>query len=68
VPVLIGGTAILEVIFVLPGMGSLIVNSIQARDYPVITGVMLFFGSGLVVINLIVDLTYGFLDPRIRFK
>jgi len=68
VPVLIGGTAIIEVIFVLPGMGSLIVDSITVRDYPVISGVMLFLGSGLVLVNLVVDLTYGFLDPRIRFK
>ncbi len=68
VPILLGGTAIIEVIFVLPGMGSLVVDSIVARDYPVISGVMLFMGAGLVLINLLIDLTYGFLDPRIHFK
>ena len=68
VPILIGGTAIIEIIFVLPGMGSLVVDSIVSRDYPVISGVMLFMGGGLVLINLLVDLTYGFLDPRIHYK
>ena len=67
-PVLIGGAVIIETIFVLPGMGSLIVNATLARDYPIVSGVMVIFGAGLVVINLVVDLTYAFLDPRIRYR
>ena len=68
IPVLIGGTAIIERIFVLPGMGSLIVEATMDRDYAVISGIMLLFGVGMVLINLMIDLTYGFLDPRVRYK
>jgi peptide/nickel transport system permease protein len=63
-PVMIGGTVIIETIFALPGMGSLIVDATSQRDYSVLSGAMLFFGVGLVLINIIVDLTYTFLDPR----
>ena len=66
IPILIGGTVIIEQIFMLPGMGRLIVQSLLLRDYPVVSGIMLFFSFGLMLINLLVDLTYGFLDPRIR--
>lgn len=68
VPVLIGGTVIIEQIFMLPGMGRLIFYAILQRDELLINGIVLLFSSGLVIINLLVDLTYGFLDPRIRFK
>jgi len=67
-PVLIGGTVIIEEIFVLPGMGQLIVAATRWRDYPVLSGTMLFFGVGMVLINLMVDLTYAYLDPRVRYK
>ena len=66
IPILIGGTVIIEQIFMLPGMGRLIVESLLVRDYPVVSGIMLFFSFGLMLINLLVDLTYGFLDPRVR--
>ena len=68
VPVLVGGAVIIEQIFVLPGMGFLIVSSISQRDYPVLGGTMLLFGAGMVFFNLVVDLTYGFLDPRVRYR
>jgi len=68
IPILIGGTVIIEQIFCLPGMGRLIIRSLQGRDYPTVSGVMLFFAVGLVLINLMVDLTYGFLDPRVHYK
>lgn len=68
VPTLIGGTVIVEDIFSLPGLGRLIIEATETRDYTLITGVILFFGAILVVINLVVDLTYGFLDPRISYK
>jgi peptide/nickel transport system permease protein len=68
VPNLIGGTVIVETIFSLPGLGRLIIEATETRVYTLITGVILFFGAVLVVINLVVDLTYGFLDPRISYK
>ena len=67
-PLLIGGTVIIETIFVLPGMGSLIVDSTTTRDYPMLSGAMLFFAFGLILINLLVDLTYAYLDPRIQYE
>ncbi|MBW1709431.1 MAG: ABC transporter permease [Deltaproteobacteria bacterium] len=67
-PVLIGGTVIIESIFVLPGMGLLMLEAINQRDYPIITGLMLFIGLVILVINLVVDLSYGFLDPKVRYK
>jgi peptide/nickel transport system permease protein len=67
-PVLVGGVVIIEQIFNLPGLGRLLVEAVSYRDYTMIMGIMLFFGLGMVCINLIVDLTYSFLDPRIRYK
>ena len=64
---LLTGTFVTETIFGIPGMGRYFVNSITARDYPVIMGTVLIYAIFLVVANLIVDLVYGFLDPRIRF-
>jgi peptide/nickel transport system permease protein len=68
VPTLIGGTVIIEQIFGLAGMGRLIIESAQSRDYTVVSGVLLVFGIALVIINLFVDLTYGFFDPRISYR
>jgi peptide/nickel transport system permease protein len=65
---MIGGTVIIENIFCLPGLGRLMVDSTQLRDYPIVSGVLLFFTIGMVLINLVIDITYGFLDPRIRYK
>ena len=67
-PVLIGGVVILENIFSLPGIGRLLVESVSFRDYPLISGIMLFFGAGMVLINLVVDITYAYLDPRVHYK
>jgi peptide/nickel transport system permease protein len=67
-PLLVGGSVIIENIFGLPGMGRLVVNATIQRDYTVVTAVMLIYAVGLVLINLIVDLTYSYLDPRIRYK
>jgi len=68
IPVLIGGTLIIEQIFSLPGIGRLLFDSIRVRDYPIVTGLTLIFTIATVLINLLVDLAYGFLDPRIRYK
>ena len=67
-PILIGGTVIIEQIFMLPGMGRLIISATANRDYPIITGVILVFAVALVLINLMVDLTYAYLDPRVHYK
>ena len=68
IPVLIGGTLIIEQIFSLPGIGRLLFDSIRVRDYPIVTGLTLIFTIATVLVNLVVDLAYGFLDPRIRYK
>jgi peptide/nickel transport system permease protein len=67
-PVLIGGTVIMEQIFALPGIGLLEINAILNRDYPIVSGVMLMMASFVLVMNLIVDLTYSFLDPRVQYR
>jgi peptide/nickel transport system permease protein len=67
-PVLFGGAVILEQIFVIPGMGLLLLEAVSQRDYPVITGVFLIIGVSVVMINLLVDLSYGWLDPRVRSR
>jgi len=59
---LIGGDVIIEQIFNLPGLGRLLVTATQQRDYPIVQGVLLFFALAMVLINLLVDLTYGFFD------
>ena len=66
--VLISGTLIVERIFAVPGLGSYFITSIGNRDYPVIMGTALLFGFLIVVANLLVDITYAFLDPRIRYR
>jgi len=68
VPVLIGGTVIIEQIFCLPGMGRLLISAVNNRDYPLISGILLVFAAVLVIANLVVDLMYAFLDPRIQYK
>jgi peptide/nickel transport system permease protein len=65
-PLLIGGAVILEQIFVIPGMGLMLLEAVFQRDYPVVTGIFLVVGISILVINLIVDLTYSFLDPKVR--
>jgi len=67
-PLLMGGTVIIEQIFSLPGMGRLILSATLHRDEPLIGGLMFMFAGVLVLINLMVDLTYAYLDPRVHFK
>ena len=64
---LIAGVVVTETVFAIPGLGRLTVNAILRRDYPVIQGVILMFSAIYVLINLLVDLSYTFLDPRIRY-
>jgi peptide/nickel transport system permease protein len=65
---LISGTVVLESIFVLPGMGRYLLESVQARDYPAIQALNLLFAIVIVLANLLVDLLYGWLDPRVRYS
>jgi peptide/nickel transport system permease protein len=67
-PLLIGGAVITEQIFVIPGMGLLLLDAVNQRDYPVIAGVFLVVGVAVMLINLLVDLSYGLLDPRVRHR
>ena len=62
---LLGGIAVIETVFTLPGLGRLMVDSILARDYPVVQGCLLFTGMVYVLVNLLVDLCYPLLDPRV---
>ena len=65
---LMAGSIILESVFYLPGLGRLALGAISARDLPVVQGVVLFVASMIVMINVAVDILYGFLDPRIRYE
>lgn len=65
---LIGGAVITEYVFALPGVGRLVVDAVFARDYPLVQGVILLIAVGFIVSNLLVDLLYGWIDPRIRLR
>jgi peptide/nickel transport system permease protein len=64
---LIGGTVLVEYIFDWPGLSTLLFSAIQRRDYPTVQGVVLFVSAVFILVNLIVDLSYAFLDPRARY-
>jgi peptide/nickel transport system permease protein len=68
IPYLIGGTVIIEFIFAWPGMGTYSLGAITARDYPVILGVNFMVALVVLLSNLITDITYAFVDPRIRYQ
>ncbi len=68
IPSIVGGSVIIETIFGLPGVGWFVVDSVNRRDYPMIQAVTLAIALFTVLTNLLVDLTYGWLDPRIRYK
>ena len=67
-PLLIGGSVILEQIFVLPGIGRMFVDALDQRDYPVVSAINLIFATAVLVINLMIDVIYAFLDPRVRYQ
>jgi peptide/nickel transport system permease protein len=68
ISILVGGAVVLESVFVLPGMGRYLLEAVQYRDYPVIQGLNLIFATVIVLANLLVDLLYGWLDPRVRYQ
>src|SRR5690606_22348835 len=59
------GAIIMEQIFVIPGMGLLLLDAVNQRDYPIVTGVFLVVGVAVMLINLVVDISYGLLDPKV---
>jgi peptide/nickel transport system permease protein len=67
VALLIGGVVVTESVYAIPGLGRLTVDAVLARDFPTIQGVILFFSFAYVLVNLVVDLSYVFFDPRIRY-
>ena len=67
IAILIGGVVVTESVYAIPGLGRLTVDAVLARDFPTIQGVILFFSFVYVAINLLIDLSYVFLDPRIRY-
>ncbi len=67
VALLLGGVVVTESVFAIPGLGRLVVDAILSRDYPVIQGALLIFSATYVIVNLVVDLIYVVLDPRIRY-
>jgi peptide/nickel transport system permease protein len=67
IAILIGGVVVTESVYAIPGLGRLTVDAVLARDFPTIQGVILFFSFVYVFVNLLIDLSYVFLDPRIRY-
>src|SRR5437764_435549 len=67
VALLISGVVVTETVFAIPGLGRLTVDAILRRDYPIIQGIILIFSGAYVLVNLLVDLSYTILDPRIRY-
>ena len=66
--VTLSGSVVIETVFGLPGIGRLIINSVLRRDYPVIQGAVLFIAAGYVLVNLLIDVLYVYLDPRITYQ
>ncbi|MCT4507381.1 MAG: ABC transporter permease [Tepidibacter sp.] len=66
--VLLGGTWIVETVFNIPGVGSLAINAIMKRDYPIIQGCMIFIAIIYILVNLLVDISYAFLNPKVKYK
>jgi len=67
-PILVGGSVIIENIFNLPGLGRLMLTALNDRDYPMVSGVNLFFGALVLANNLVIDMIYPYLDPRVRYS
>lgn len=67
-PLILGGAVIIEQIFVLPGMGLLLLDAVNQRDYPLVSGIFFVVGVAVMLINLLVDLSYGWLDPKVRHR
>ena len=67
-PLLVGGAVIIEQIFALPGMGQLLLKALSQRDYTLVSGINLIIATAVVGANLLVDISYAYLDPRVRYR
>ena len=67
-PILVGGSVIMENMFAMPGLGRLMLEALTVRDYPVVSGINLFFATAVMTINLLIDILYGYLDPRVKYR
>ena len=67
IALLIGGVVVTESVFNIPGLGRLTIDAVLRRDYPIIQGVILVFSAAYVIVNLLIDISYSFLDPGIRY-
>ena len=65
---LLSGSVVIETVYSLPGVGRLLASAVLRRDYPVIQGGLLMVAAGLVCLNILVDVLYAWLDPRVRFE
>ena len=68
IPIIVGGAVIMEQMFAIPGLGRLMIDALSDRDYPLISGINLFFAAAVMVINLLVDVLYAYLDPRVQYE
>jgi peptide/nickel transport system permease protein len=66
--ILIGNSVLTEVVFNRPGLGKLIVGALNQRDYTMLQGMMVIYTIIVVIVNLVTDLTYGLIDPRVKYK
>ena len=66
--VLIGGTIMVELVFSRPGLGKMMIGAMKQRDYITIQSLMVIYAGLVIIVNLLTDLTYGFIDPRIRYE
>ncbi|MEK7873742.1 MAG: ABC transporter permease, partial [Chloroflexota bacterium] len=66
--VLLGGTVIMEQIFSVPGIGRALVQAISAKDFPLVQNIIVMFAAIIIVINLAVDILYGYIDPRVHLR
>ena len=65
--VLLGGAFVVETVFNLPGLGNLVVMAVKRRDYPLVQGCLLLISTVVILVNLVVDVLYAYLDPQIRY-
>jgi peptide/nickel transport system permease protein len=68
IPMMIGGNVLIETVFNLPGIGVLLTNSVFNEDYPYVQGIVLIISAVVLLTNLLVEMTYGWLDPRVRYN
>jgi peptide/nickel transport system permease protein len=67
IPIIVGGTVLIETVFNIPGMGRLAITSVLNQDYPYVQAIVLIVSAAVLLTNFIIELTYGWVDPRIRY-